>query len=138
MLTGVDQPLDGAGVLLEHVLQIWHRPMPAILGESAFGIELRDGGRIHGVAVGVDHQPTASRITSGSNRRHLNSPEIDGTRNARLRRRYAFDTDYAAGQTSGFERNGNASVPLLHPPLAHFYDEHQSSHGLRATISHQT
>ena len=83
MLTGVDQPLDGAGVLLEHVLQIWHRPMPAILGESAFGIELRDGGRIHGVAVGVDHQPTASRITSGSNRRHLNSPEIDGTRNIR-------------------------------------------------------
>jgi hypothetical protein len=29
--------------------------MPAILGESAFGFELRDGGRIRGVAVGVDH-----------------------------------------------------------------------------------
>ena len=27
--------------------------MPAILGESAFGFELRDGGRIRGVAVGV-------------------------------------------------------------------------------------
>jgi hypothetical protein len=30
-------------------------PMPAILGESAFGFELRDGGLIRGVAVGVDH-----------------------------------------------------------------------------------
>jgi hypothetical protein len=29
--------------------------------------------------------PTASRITSGSNWRHLNSPEIDGTRNIRAR-----------------------------------------------------
>ena len=55
MLTGVDPPLDGAVILLEHVVQIWHRPMPAILGESAFGFELRDGGRIRGVAVGVDH-----------------------------------------------------------------------------------
>ena len=55
LLTGVDPPLDGAVVLLEHVVQIWHRPMPAILGESAFGFELRDGGRIRGVAVGVDH-----------------------------------------------------------------------------------
>jgi hypothetical protein len=54
MLTGVDPPLNGAVVLLEHVVQIWHRPMPAILGESAFGFELRDGGRIR-VAVGVDH-----------------------------------------------------------------------------------
>ncbi len=34
MLTGVDPSLDGAVVLL-HVVQIWHRPMPAILGESA-------------------------------------------------------------------------------------------------------
>jgi hypothetical protein len=28
--------------------------MPAILGESTFGFELRDGGRIRGVLVGVD------------------------------------------------------------------------------------
>ena len=55
MLTGVDPPLDGAVVLLEHVVQIWRRPMPAILGESALGFERRDGGRIRGVAVGVDH-----------------------------------------------------------------------------------
>ena len=55
MLTGVDPSLDGAVVLLEHVVQIWHWPMPAILGQSAFSFELRDGGRIRGVAVGVDH-----------------------------------------------------------------------------------
>src|SRR5271163_251903 len=54
MLTGVDPPLDGAVVLLERVVQIWHRSMLAILAESAFGFELRDGGRIRGVAVGVD------------------------------------------------------------------------------------
>jgi len=29
--------------------------MPAILGQSAFAFELRNGGRIRGVAVGVDH-----------------------------------------------------------------------------------
>jgi hypothetical protein len=28
--------------------------MPAILGESASGFELRDGGRVRGVTVGVD------------------------------------------------------------------------------------
>jgi hypothetical protein len=32
MLTGVDPPLDGVVVLLDYVIQIWHRPMPAILG----------------------------------------------------------------------------------------------------------
>jgi hypothetical protein len=35
---------DCAVVLLEHVVQIWHWPMPAILGQIAFGLELRDGG----------------------------------------------------------------------------------------------
>ena len=55
MLTGVDPPLDGAVILLEHIIQIRHWPMPAILGQIAFGFELRDGVRIRGVAVGVDH-----------------------------------------------------------------------------------
>ena len=55
MLTGVDPPLDGAVVLLEHIIQIWHRPMPTILGQIAFAFELRNGGRIRGVAIGVDH-----------------------------------------------------------------------------------
>ena len=53
MLTGVDPPLDGAVVLLKHVIQMRHWPMPAILGQIAFGFELRNGGRIRGV-VGVD------------------------------------------------------------------------------------
>jgi hypothetical protein len=55
MLTGVDPPLDGAVVLLEHVVQIWHRPMPTILAQIAFAFELRNRGRIRGVAVGVDY-----------------------------------------------------------------------------------
>ena len=55
MLTGVDPPLDGAVVLLEHIIQIWHRPMPTILGQIALALELRNGGPIRGVAVGVDH-----------------------------------------------------------------------------------
>ena len=64
MLTGVDPPLDCAVVLLEHVVQIWHWPMPAILGQIAFGFELRDGGRIRGVAVGVDYPRQATvRLT---------------------------------------------------------------------------
>ena len=46
MLTGVDPSLDGAVVLLEHVIQIRYWPMPAILGQTAFGFELRDGRRI--------------------------------------------------------------------------------------------
>src|SRR5262249_53562611 len=44
-----------AVILLEHVIQIRHLPMPAILGQTAFGFELRDGGRVRGVAIGVDH-----------------------------------------------------------------------------------
>src|SRR5258708_27907537 len=55
MLTGVDPPLDGAVVLLEQIIQIWHRPMPTILGQIAFAFELRNGGRIRGGALGVDH-----------------------------------------------------------------------------------
>src|SRR5258707_5788354 len=51
MLTGFDPPLDGAMVLLEHVVQIWHRPMPTILAQTALAFELRNGGRIRGVAA---------------------------------------------------------------------------------------
>jgi hypothetical protein len=50
-------------VLLEHVVQIWHRPMPTILGQIAFAFELRNGGRIRGEAVGVDH-PRRGRLIS--------------------------------------------------------------------------
>jgi hypothetical protein len=41
MLTGVDPPLDGAVVLLEHVIQIRHWPMPAILGQIASALNFR-------------------------------------------------------------------------------------------------
>ena len=36
-LARVDPLLYGAVILLERVVQIWHPPMAAILGESAFG-----------------------------------------------------------------------------------------------------
>src|SRR6516165_7032637 len=55
MLASMHPARDGAVILLEHVIQIRHWPMPAILGQTAFGFELRDGGRIRGVAIGVDH-----------------------------------------------------------------------------------
>src|SRR3981189_3738280 len=55
MLTGVEPPLDGAVVLLKLFFQRWPRPMPTILGQIAFAFELRNGGRIRGVAGGVDH-----------------------------------------------------------------------------------
>ena len=54
MLTGVDASLDRAVVLFEHVVQIWHRPMPAVLLQSALGFELYDGRRVSGMLVGVD------------------------------------------------------------------------------------
>jgi hypothetical protein len=55
MLAWPDPALDGPVVLLQNIVQILYWTVLAILGESAFGFELRDGGRIRGVAVGVDH-----------------------------------------------------------------------------------
>jgi len=54
MLTRVDASLDGAVVLFEHVVQIWRRPMPAALLQSAIGFELYDGRRVSGMPIGVD------------------------------------------------------------------------------------
>ena len=54
MLTRVDASLDRAVVLFEHVVQIWRRPMPAVLLQSALGFELYDGRRVSGMLVGVD------------------------------------------------------------------------------------
>ncbi len=36
-------------------LQLLRKPMPTILAQIAFAFELRNSGRIRGVAVGVDH-----------------------------------------------------------------------------------
>src|SRR5215468_12132896 len=55
MLACMHPALDGAVILLEHVIQIRHWPMPAILGQTAFGFELHDGRRVSCVLVGVDH-----------------------------------------------------------------------------------
>jgi hypothetical protein len=37
-------------VLLQDIIEVRHRP---VLGESALGFELRDGGRVRRVTVGV-------------------------------------------------------------------------------------
>jgi hypothetical protein len=72
MLTGVDPPLDGAVVLLKHVIQMRHWPMPAILGQIAFGFELRNGGRIRGVASAFI-APAGTLISRPSDRRMLSA-----------------------------------------------------------------
>ena len=79
MLTRVDPPLDGPVILFQDVIEVLHRSMPAILGESASGFELCDGGRIRGVAVGVDHPRrrmvrTAQRFCSERSLRRIHRP----------------------------------------------------------------
>src|SRR5271165_3541074 len=54
MLTRADPTLDRPMILFEHVVQIWHGPMPAILHQSALGFELYDRRRVSGMLVGVD------------------------------------------------------------------------------------
>ena len=54
MLTRVDPSLDRAVVLFQDIIQVRHRPMPAILGESALGFEPHDRRRVRAVTVGVD------------------------------------------------------------------------------------
>src|SRR5271165_6752797 len=64
------------------------------------------------------------------------------TMTARLRRGRLIGSRARVARSSHQKQDFRAlrkrPLPLLHHPLAHFCDEHQSSHGLRATISHQT
>ena len=54
MLTGVNPSLDRAVVLFQNVIQVRHRPVPAIPLKGAFGFESHDRGRVRAVTVGVD------------------------------------------------------------------------------------
>jgi hypothetical protein len=54
MLTRVDPSLDRPVVLFQNVIQVRHRPVPAIPLKGAFGFESRDRGRVRAVTVGVD------------------------------------------------------------------------------------
>ena len=54
MLTCVDPSLDRAVVLFQNIIQVRHRPVPAVPLKGAFGFESRDRGRVRAVTVGVD------------------------------------------------------------------------------------
>src|ERR1700736_2559994 len=54
MLTRADPTLDRPMILFQYIVEILHRSMPAILHQSALGLELYDGWRVSGVLVGVD------------------------------------------------------------------------------------
>ena len=59
--------------------------MPAILGESTFGFELRDGGRIRGVLVGVDDSWRGMvRRRSLCDRRHFGKARLKSTKSTGL------------------------------------------------------
>jgi hypothetical protein len=55
MLTRAHPAFDRPMILFQNIVQILHRSMPAILGQSALGFELYDGSQVSGVLVGVDH-----------------------------------------------------------------------------------
>jgi hypothetical protein len=42
-------------ILFEHIVEILHRSMPAILHQRALGFEFYDGWRVSGLLVGVDN-----------------------------------------------------------------------------------
>ena len=41
-------------ILFQHIVEILHRSMPAILHQRALGFEFYDGGQVSGLLVGVD------------------------------------------------------------------------------------
>src|SRR5262249_7027418 len=64
MLARAYPAFDRPMILLEHVIQIRHWPMPTILGQTAFGFELHDGRRVSCVLVCVD-DPRRRMVLSG-------------------------------------------------------------------------
>ena len=54
MLARAYPSFDRPMILFQNIVQILHRSMPAILGQSALGFELYDGSQVSGVLVGVD------------------------------------------------------------------------------------
>ncbi len=53
-LAGVNPPLDGPVVLLQDVIQVRHRPVPAARVQCSFTLELSDRGRVSRMPIGVD------------------------------------------------------------------------------------
>jgi hypothetical protein len=55
VLAGFDPPLDGAVILFHQIVKVTSDPVPAVFAQNPFGLELRDGGRVSPMPVGVDH-----------------------------------------------------------------------------------
>jgi hypothetical protein len=55
MLACAFPTLDSPMILFEHIVEILHRSMPAILHQRALGFEFYDGWRVSGLLVGVDN-----------------------------------------------------------------------------------
>jgi len=64
MLACAHPAFDRPVVLLQNIVEILHRSMLAILGQSALGFELYDGSRVSSVLVGVDHPRSRMVCTS--------------------------------------------------------------------------
>ena len=54
MLTRADLTVDSPMILFEHIVEILHRSMPAILHQRVLGFEFYDGWRVIGLLVGVE------------------------------------------------------------------------------------
>ena len=54
MLACAHPAFDGPVILLQNIIEVLHRSMPAILLQSLLGFELHDRRWITGVLVGVD------------------------------------------------------------------------------------
>jgi hypothetical protein len=61
-LAGVNPPLDGSVVLLQNIIEVRHRPVPAVFIQSAFGFEPHDRRRVRAVTVGVDDARPSQRF----------------------------------------------------------------------------
>ena len=55
VLAGLDAPFDGPVVLFHQVVEVTADPMPAVFRQVTLAFQLRDGGRVSGVPIGVDH-----------------------------------------------------------------------------------
>jgi hypothetical protein len=53
MLACAHPAFDGPVILFENIIELLHRPMPAVLLQSLVGFEPRDGRWITGVLVGI-------------------------------------------------------------------------------------
>jgi hypothetical protein len=73
-LAGVNPPLDGPVVLLQDIIEVRHRPVPAAGVQCSFTLELSDRGRVSRMPIGVTGQIQNARPTSAMNAPLSTSP----------------------------------------------------------------